>query len=445
VAAEADPFAFLTLAELRKTPFDISGVTPFVGAGDKWWVRDGWAAKLFGFDSPEPERVVTSLHVATADRYAFDLAFKAYEDGLAVASLTDGTRLFRVPFTDLPISPRAKKLGYLLTPAARAVAASDSELVVVVTDWEEGRLFVLDRASGAELWQAPWLERSEEAPAFANGAVYLREREGYTARDARSGERIWMAPTSLQGVASLGPRIFGTAVALSLRASELTLVEARSGLERCSLALASTATDALLLGKQIVLTLPAAAPATQTRFAGFDSDTCRLLWMSRPLETVHRTQQRAIRDHLLVESGQHMLVLDQRGVVVWHYGLPHGQTVAFDIRQGVLRVASVSAAAWQPPRLINIFHSGDAPAPVEDVTVRGTVMRDDSPAADVRVVAYGVATQTDVTGRYELRFRARGKVAIHVPDHGAEQTLELSGKRSYLLDVSSASECGDCE
>jgi len=414
----------------------------FADAGDKWWLRDADGVRLFGLDRPGPERSLGSLMVQVADVYAFGLALKAFESVLIGTSLTDGSERFRVPLA-APAGPTFPRFMPPTSSSVNAVSATETELAVILYSGTT-ELLLLDRSSGAELWHAPWLGAASERPALGRGMVYVHDRDGYEAREARSGQRAWLVPAPFGVAASFGPRILGDALGVTLRAGELTLLEMRSGEERCSLPASSLPSDALLVGKTLVVAMHAAEQAGSIRYAGFEPQTCRLLWTSASIETSNGAQQWPLRDHLLVVSDQQALIFDQQGALVWHFGLPGGEPLAFDEPGGLPRLA-LTNPAFTAPHLIGIFRPADAPPPLERVTVHGSVRWNDAPAADVRVVSYGVATRTDTAGRYELQFNARGNVVVSVADYAAATPLPLTGQHEYTLDISGESECENCE
>jgi hypothetical protein len=442
VVTNPDPFANLTLVEQREMAAYGVRLAAFADAGDKWWQRDADSLRLFGLDRPEPERSFKGLNALVADQYAFGLALKAHQSVLIATSLTDESERFRVPLAE-PTSPKRKQMMLATSSSVSSVSASATELAVVLYR-DTTDLLVLDRASGAELWQTRWWGTSAERPALDQGIVYLRTGEGYEARDARRGERVWLVPASFGLTPAFGPRLLGNVLGASLRPGELTLLEKRNGQERCSVPVATPPNDGLIVGKALVLASTLADRPGSIRYAGFDPETCRRLWTSVAIETGNGAQQWALGDHLLVVSEQQALIFDEHGALIWHYGLPGGQPLAFDEHDGVPRLA-LTNPAFTAPNLIGVFRPDAAPAPAEHLTVRGSVRWDDEPAADVRVVAYGVATRTDSAGRYELLLTARGNVTVSVPSYAAAMPLPLTGQHEYTLDISGESECESCE
>jgi hypothetical protein len=434
----ADPGASLALVKEHAFPRMGSGVQPFAEGGSKWWLNDDGVPKLYGMDSAAPERVVNSLAVAVSSVRRHGLALWASGDGVFAADLVEGKEAFRIAFKAPPVAPPGAPLSLVLGQdrgSVWGVSATQSELALAVESWEGRKLLLLDRTSGAVLWETPARWRGYSAdPALGAEAVYVRIADVYEARAARSGERLWAV--AAPGSSDWSPHLHRDAVALALRNGELTLVEARSGQERCSVALSGEVKQVFSWGGQLLLEL---SEREHFRLVAFEGKTCRRLWSSAP--SSGGVSILAARDHLLLRDADRLLLLDQRGTLVWHYGLGRGDALAFEERDGSPRLALTSSEL--NTNSVRVFASRAAPDPLEPVRVHGRITDDGQAAAGVRVAAYGTETRSDEQGHYELNFSARGAVAVSVDQFGESTPFALSGKRVYEANFDHS--CEDCE
>lgn len=174
-APPADPCASLAVVEERDFSNVASRLQAFAEGGSKWWLNENGVPKLFGMDRAEPERVVNSLTVAVSSVRRHGLALWASSYGVSAASLVDGKEVFRIPFKQPPAGPRVVPMHLLLAQDRGTVwgaSATQSELALAVESWEGRKLLLLDRASGALLWETParWRGYTTE-PALDSDAV----------------------------------------------------------------------------------------------------------------------------------------------------------------------------------------------------------------------------------------------------------------------------------
>lgn len=441
VVPPPDPFALLGVVEERDMPKSYSRIQPFAEDDSKWWLNEDGIPKLYGFGQAGPERVVNSLAVSVSSNRVHGLALHVYEFGLFATSLVDGKDVFKVPFPPPP-APKTRApatLNYRLSPALIGASATNSELAIAVQTGLTEKLLVVDRSSGTLLWETAWKGAyNSKEPALDAEAVYLRAAEGYEARAVRSGEVRWQSKVKPEWTPRWVPTLHRDAIAVTLRRDEITLLDAKTGQERCSIPVQGEVQDAFSFGEQLVLTIGERG-SSRAHLAAFESTVCRPRWLSPTLESPYGL--RVVHDHLLLRAGDRVVVLDQRGAIVWHYGIGTGDVLAFEMRDGAPRLAITSSYFAAHP--LRIFAPGAAADPLEEVAVHGRVTDDDEPAKNLEVYAYGAATRTDEQGKYQLSFQARGVVLVSVAQLGESHSFLLTGKHDYEVDLHHT--CEDCE